>query len=217
MAKINRLDILRRLVAHCGYRSYLEIGVAGGSTFRALEVERKVGVDPDWRLWYLLRREVKKVTSDRFFARNRERFDLVFIDGLHVAAQTWRDLENALAVLNPGGTVLLHDCLPASREQQQVPRGDQVAWTGDVWRAFLKASQQPDLHTFLCDTDRGCGVVRREPRPAGVPVAPGGFDALAVQGVSWEEFDAHKHEWLRIVPPEGIFAVLDALDPGGRR
>lgn len=212
--RIVRLDILQRLIDRFGYRDYLEIGVAGGGTFKHIRVAHKTGVDPTWRLWYMLRRDVRKVTSDRFFEQNRQRngrrtFDLIFVDGLHIAEQAYRDVENALEVLNPGGSILCHDCLPTSRAQQEVPR-IQVSWTGNVWRSFLRMSQREDLHTLVFDTDRGCGLIRREPRPPGHAPAPAELRPMDAS-LEWETFDAHKHELLRIVPKDQVFDVIDSL------
>ena len=52
------------------------------------------------------------MTSDDFFRDNKEKFDLIFIDGLHETNQVDRDIENSLKFINKGGTILLHDCLP---------------------------------------------------------------------------------------------------------
>lgn len=206
---LRRLDILQRFVERFGYASYLEIGVAGGATFKHLPITDKVGVDPNWRLWYALDRRVKKTTSDRFFAKNRRRFDLIFIDGLHVAEQANRDITNALETLAPGGTIVVHDCMPMTKEQQVVPRV-QTSWTGDVWRAFLKASQDPGLDTLILDTNRGCGVIRRGPRPVAAPAPPMDVDPLSDE-LTWEEYEAHRHRWLRIYPPEEVLDVIDRL------
>jgi len=53
--------------------------------------------------------------------RNKLTFDLIFIDGLHNAAQVERAIGNSLKVLHKGGTILVHDCNPTSAEQQTVP------------------------------------------------------------------------------------------------
>ncbi len=210
---IKRLHILNKLVGRFDYRAYLEIGIAGGATFRHLAVDEKTGVDPRWRWWYLFDRRIKKTTSDRFFTRNRRSknplsFDLVFIDGLHVAEQAWRDICHSLEVLRPHGTIVVHDCMPMSKEQQMVPRV-QTSWTGNVWRAFLKASQDPGLDTFILDTNRGCGVIRRGSPPATAPRPPADIDPLNEADLSWEKYAEKRHEWLRIYPAEEVMAVLE--------
>jgi predicted O-methyltransferase YrrM len=48
-----------------------------------------------------------------YFAACRERFDLVFLDGDHGARTVYREIAAALAVLAPGGAILLHDLFPA--------------------------------------------------------------------------------------------------------
>ncbi|MCB1037870.1 MAG: class I SAM-dependent methyltransferase [Acidobacteria bacterium] len=208
--RIKRLDILNRLARHFGYQRYLEIGIAGGASFKKVEVPEKLGVDPAWRWWYLLRHDIRRQTSDRFFATNRKTFQLVFIDGLHVAAQAHRDIVNALACLEPGGSILVHDCLPTSREQQIVPRM-QASWTGDVWRAFLKASQEPELSTLIFEADRGCGLIRRGTGSPYLLKPPGDFDPLSEEELSWETYEEHRRSWLTFVPPEQTFDMIDRL------
>jgi hypothetical protein len=206
---LRRFDILERLITRFGYTSYLEIGVAGGATFRRLSVTDKTGVDPRWRRWSLFDRRIRKVTSDRFFAKNRRKFDLVLVDGLHIAEQTWRDIQSSLEALREGGSILVHDCLPTSRSMQEVPRTE-VGWTGDVWRAFLKASQTPGLSTMIFDTDRGCGLIRRDPtvEPSEELASLHTFDRVALP---WEAYDQRKHEWIRIVPREQVETALGGL------
>ena len=55
-----------------------------------------------------------KITSDAFFAQNKERFDCIFIDGLHTLEQSLKDFYNAWEVLNKGGAVVFHDTNPPS-------------------------------------------------------------------------------------------------------
>jgi len=102
--------------------------------------------------------------------------------------------------------------MPLTREQQMVPR-IQVSWTGNVWRAFLKASQDPGLATLILDTNRGCGVIRREARPPASPVPPTGIDPLDENDLSWEDYLANRDSWLRIYPPEEVYAAIDSLPP----
>jgi hypothetical protein len=78
-----RTDLLNHLIATRGYRDYLEIGVRDRrhnfDKVRAPGI--KHGVDPDPR------RPISHVmTSDAFFAQTSSVvYDLVFIDGLHIA------------------------------------------------------------------------------------------------------------------------------------
>lgn len=92
-----RYDLLNFLIAKNRYSSYLEIGIDKGHNFAQINAERKIGVDPASVGFaeYLM-------TSDAFFARNQEKFDLIFVDGLHLHEQVLRDVKNGLECLNPG-------------------------------------------------------------------------------------------------------------------
>lgn len=131
-------------------RSYLEIGLAEGHTFENVYLPIRVGVDPRPRFdtEHLPEgAEVFATTSDRFFATNERRFDLVFVDGLHTFEQTYRDLVNAFQVC-PSGGVLVDDVVPsdgvsamrdlersmAERERRGLPGSP---WHGDVYRMVL--------------------------------------------------------------------------------
>jgi len=96
---MNRQDLFRYLIQRNAYRSYLEIGCETARTFAQVQLRRKVGVDP--RHGGTLR-----MTSDEFFAQNREAFDLVFVDGLHLCEQVLRDVDNAVRCLTPGGCIV---------------------------------------------------------------------------------------------------------------
>lgn len=149
------LRMLRRLHALLKPAWYLEIGTHTG---RSLSLARcnYVAVDPDFRIEHPVvngtgrQMHLFQTTSDAFFAsgfpqRNGLRFDLAFLDGLHLFEFLLRDFMNTERIMAPGGTVVLHDCCPtnvtmASRER---PPG---LWTGDVWKALLiLLEHRPDL------------------------------------------------------------------------
>ena len=44
---MNRIQFLNKLIESHQYRTYLEIGVAGGDCFAAVKAAYKVGVEPD--------------------------------------------------------------------------------------------------------------------------------------------------------------------------
>ena len=92
LANMDHTDILNTLATRFNYFSYLEIGVNYGVNFKAIDCVWKIG-DPMGGI-------AIKLTSDQFFAINNQRFDLIFIDGLHHADQVFRDIEHALSVLN---------------------------------------------------------------------------------------------------------------------
>ena len=67
----------------------------------------KIGCDP------IVKFQVADSLS--FFRSCTETFDLIFLDGLHCAHQVYQEVPQALARLNRGGFIVLHDYFPALR------------------------------------------------------------------------------------------------------
>ncbi len=137
-----------------------------------------------------------RMTSDEFFAQNRETFDLVFVDGLHLREQVVRDVDNAVRCLNLGGCIVLHDCLPTTEEQQvREPVRPGASWTGDVWKAVVDLRQRADYDLAVLASDWGLGVL----------FARENSDALAPPvSVEWNDYTADRIRLLRIVDEAGI-------------
>lgn len=191
---MKRWDVLNKLIGQYGYSSYLEIGTRLKETFDKIGCDRKVSVDP-------AKNHIQydfNMTSDEFFRQNTQKFDLIFIDGLHLAEQVEKDVANALEVLNVGGAVVLHDTNPPTEfhqleslaASQQTPAG--VRWNGTVWKAVYKLrSTRSDLVFVTYDCDWGVTVVTRG---ASTPVAvPNTY-------YSYQIFEAHREEILNLVP-----------------
>lgn len=159
----SRTELLNHLVTARGYRRYLEIGVRNPrENFNHVRAAEKAGVDP------APQRPISHVmTSDEFFARHRSEpgaqpYDLIFIDGLHLADQVERDILNGLAALSADGTIVLHDCNPLTADAQTDDYDGKKHWNGTVWKAVVKLrATRPDLAMWVVDIDEGCGVVRR--------------------------------------------------------
>jgi predicted O-methyltransferase YrrM len=47
-----------------------------------------------------------------YLSSSREKFDLIFLDGDHSATGVYQEIPAAIALLNPGGLILLHDYFP---------------------------------------------------------------------------------------------------------
>jgi hypothetical protein len=166
--KPDRTDLINAVIARNGYRTYLEIGCRDDDCFRVVQVPHKVGVDP-------ASGGTLRMTSDEFFAANKDTFDIIFIDGLHTYEQVLKDIVNAAAVLNDGGTIVMHDCLPTSCLSQfafPVISLGVRPWNGDVWKAFIEVRTMPDLDAAACMIDHGVGVIkkRKNSRPLALKV-----------------------------------------------
>ena len=149
-----RWDLIQYLISKNKYSDYLEIGCDQDQLFSKIKIENKVGVDP------YSGGNVRK-TSDEFFKYNKNKFDIIFIDGLHIYNQVKKDILNSIDCLKEGGIVLVHDCMPDSLSKQAVPRYRMI-WNGDVWRAIVDLRQREDLEIFTCEIDQGIGIIKKE-------------------------------------------------------
>ena len=147
---------------------YLEIGVQAGKTFRSLNFEHMDGVDPKF-LFDVNKttgngRHLYEVTSDEFFSQNLgvEKYDLVFIDGLHTYDQTYRDFCNVCLRLHSRSIVIIDDVLPCDKYSAIRNQKDCIsarlsdpnfkgknyrAWHGDVFRLLVFLNL---FHSSLC-------------------------------------------------------------------
>ena len=149
--KPKRQFIVQEIINIKNYKSYLEIGTFRDELFDKIRCEKKVGVDP------VSGGTIRK-TSDQFFSDNKDKFDCIFIDGLHYYDQVKKDILNSLSILNDNGVILLHDCLPNNHYEQAVPRC-QMTWNGDVWKAIVECRTKDNIDTYTCYADFGIGVI----------------------------------------------------------
>jgi len=183
----NHTDIINALIKKNGYKSYLEIGVHRRfMNFDNIEIEYKVGVDP------IPEAEVLQMTSDDFFNTNKEKFDIIFIDGLHHSDQVHKDIANALHCLNDGGTIVVHDCSPTSEEMQIIPGDESKVWTGNGWKAWVwYRGMRDDLSMSVVDIDWGCGIIQR-----------GNQICLEEAHLTYQELEKNRKEWLNLISVE---------------
>ena len=129
---MTRFDIINTLIKVNKYKRYLEIGVQNKECFNEVKCKHKKSVDPDKKAGasYVL-------SSDEYFNQYSDKYDIIFIDGLHHSDQALRDIKNALKVLNKDGKIVVHDCLPTNEDMQKVPRVVKE-WTGNVWKAICR-------------------------------------------------------------------------------
>lgn len=189
-----RMDVINLLIDRRGYKSYLEIGFANGDCYDNIKCEFKTSTDPDTNT-----RSIFHLPSDEFFEQNKGTFSLIFIDGLHEAKQVYKDITNALNVLEPGGTIVCHDMNPQGFQEQFVPR--QIKrWNGDCWKAFLALRhERDDLEMFVLDMDEGTGIIVK-----------GKQEKLILDcEVSYDNFVKNRVEWLNLKPVEYLLEWLD--------
>jgi hypothetical protein len=146
-----RFEIIQNIIEFKKYKSYLEIGCDRNQSFSNINIDKRVGVDP-------VEGGTHKMTSDEFFLNNNDKFDIIFIDGLHQYEQVIKDVKNSLNCLTKNGIILLHDCLPRTLWNQVYPRINSD-WNGDVWKAIVECRTYENIDTYTCIADRGIGVI----------------------------------------------------------
>lgn len=183
-----RYEIINYLLSHLNRETiYLEIGVRNpDDNFNKIQSNKKYSVDPG--IEFKENPVDFKVTSDVFFERLRKgeylsnsiKFDVIFIDGLHLAEQVEKDIENALEFIKEDGFIVLHDCNPPSewhaREAHNYvisPAGQQ--WNGTTWKAFLKTRYRTDVYSCCIDTDWGIGIVSKKINLGNPPLVKNDF------------------------------------------
>lgn len=151
-----RTDIIQKFISKRNYKSYLEIGTYRNVNFDKIKIDTKVSVDPDPEA-----KATFQMTSDGFFAVNKDKFDIVFIDGLHEHNQVYKDIKNSLKSLNPNGVIILHDCMPKNEKMQLWDNKSHQfeEWTGDTWKSYYKALNEIGYKVYVLDTDYGCGII----------------------------------------------------------
>jgi hypothetical protein len=159
---MKRVELIQYLIDHYGFKSYLEIGTAGCTTFNAIKCERKVGVDPLNISACRGGNKLVALPSDAFFFCNIETFDVVFIDGLHLYEQVIKDIVNSWKFLNLNGFIICHDMKPLENTCGRKPKTPASAWNGDVYKAWIWFKDAgEDTPSFVLDDDWGLGIIHK--------------------------------------------------------
>jgi len=156
---MTRTELINNLIEKNNYKSYLEIGVNSpaqpGYNWVGVKIPVKHGVDPNVETTY-------QMTSDEFFDNKiTQKYDIIFIDGLHIFEQVYKDIINSLKALNENGVIVVHDCNPITEITQRRVRASD-AWHGDVWKSIVKLRiENQELEICTVDTDEGCGIIKK--------------------------------------------------------
>ncbi len=146
--------------------SYLEIGVANGTTLESVKASEKHAVDP---FPTFNTRDLPsgthfyKSTSDNFFSslEKSKKFDFIFLDGLHEFKQLARDFTNALQHINNPGWILIDDIVPSdsisaipsielSYKTRGVEANEGFPWHGDCYKILpIILNSFPNIQPYL--------------------------------------------------------------------
>jgi len=180
-----RWDLIEYLIKKYNYSNYLEIGCDRDQLFSKVKIQNKVGVDP------FSGGTVRK-TSDKFFLENNEKFDIIFIDGLHIYSQVKKDILNSVQCLKPNGIVLVHDCMPDSVGKQAVPRY-KMQWNGDVWKAIVDLRQKNNLEIYTCEIDQGIGIITNKKNSSVLKLD------IPINKIKFKDYYYNYKEYMRVI------------------
>lgn len=183
--KVSRLDLIKRAITKNNYQAYLEIGCDDDKIFNSINI-KKIGVDPFSGGNF-------RGTSDEFFLQNKNKFDCIFIDGLHIYEQVKKDILNSIGCLNANGIIILHDCLPQTISAQAVPRY-RYLWNGDVWKAVVEARTWNQVNTVTVLIDQGVSIIKKNKNTDVLKIEIQNFKKL-----KFEDFYNNHKKYMRIV------------------
>lgn len=146
--------------------SYLEIGVAYGTTLESVKASEKHGVDPfpTFNVGSLPSgTHFYNNTSDNFFSslEKSKKFDFIFLDGLHEFKQLARNFINAVQHITNPGWILIDDIVPSdsisaipslelSYQTRGVEANEGFPWHGDCYKLLpIILSSFPNVQAYL--------------------------------------------------------------------
>jgi len=169
---MHRSQIINKIIETKSFSKYLEIGVRRPEDcFNSIVCQMKDSVDPGYEnpdnpVNY-------PYTSDDFFSRLENglldkspdfKWDLVFVDGLHLSYQVEKDVMNSLNHLSEDGIVVLHDCDPFMYIDDYTRVIEDYwgqNWNGTVWKTIYKLKvTRADLNICTLNADEGVGLIK---------------------------------------------------------
>ena len=192
---IFRWDLIQYIINKYNCTSYLEIGCDKDQSFSRININKKIGVDPKSG-------GTIRDTSDNFFINNKDKFDIIFIDGLHHYDQVIKDIYNSLDILNDNGHILIHDCLPRTIAHQAIPRY-RGSWNGDVWKSIVELRTKSNLEVFTCEIDFGVGVIRKKINTNPLDIKINDFKKL-----KFKDYYHNNKEFMNVISYDQILKII---------
>lgn len=191
----NRITIIQNIIDRNKFNSYLEIGCYNDDCFAKINVTKKIGVDP------FMGGNVR-MSSDDFFNINKDKFDCIFIDGLHTYEQVKRDIDNSLKSINENGVIIVHDCLPESIFEQAVPRSKR-RFKGDSWKAIVEMRTRKNIDTYTCVVDEGLGVILKRKNYNLLNISVKDFKKL-----SFKDYYYNNKTYMNLISVKDLFKLI---------
>jgi hypothetical protein len=161
-------------------------------------------------------------------------YDIILVDPWHQYSTSIRDLKAAFDLIEEGGILVVHDCLPDD-EKLVTPEFIPGEWCGVTYKAYLDfVAGRHDLEYYTVETDYGCGIVRKLGQPwwrGLVPELCRSRVKLSKCPLLWDQWHENgddfprayrflkenKKDLLNLISVDEFFASLDSSRPGGRK
>lgn len=201
---IKRTDIINLLFSKYGFETYLEIGVRNPATnFNKINASLKHSVDSSSRGKYTY-----NTTSDDFFKNHvgNQKYDVIFIDALHLEEQAYKDVQNAIKRLNKDGFIIMHDCNPMkeydTRSYEEYLKTGGV-WNGTVFKAYIRLKcELKNWSCFVVNEDYGCGILTQR------KLLENKLFKNDINNFSWENFNKNRKILLQLITFEEYCKLL---------
>ena len=215
-SKYKRTDVINRILsARTKTTNYLEIGVRNPEdNFNLIKSSYKYSVDPGFEAE--INKADFKFTSDEFFEKllggkilsPKIMFDVIFIDGLHLADQVEKDINNSLKFIKEDGFIILHDVNPPTewhaRENYRFfnspARG---AWNGTTWKSFLNKRFDKKLKSCCIDADWGIGIISKNHNIGNSIERTNYF-------FEYYDFDKNRKKYLNLISFDEFFGLIES-------
>ena len=192
---IYRWHLIQFIIDKYYCEHYLEIGCDDDHCFSKINIKNKIGVDPYSGGNF-------RGTSNEFFKKNTQLFDIIFIDGLHHYDQCLIDVENSIRFIKPNGFILLHDCLPRSIAHQAIPRY-RGSWNGDIWKVVVNLRTRENINTLTCKIDMGVAVINIKQNKKKLNIKTIDFKDL-----KFRDYYYNYKEYMNIIDYEELLKIL---------
>lgn len=168
--QLSKTEIIARIARTYNYKHYLELCTTSTGNFYKPIAESGFNCcqrimyrcPPDFsdgmRIDYRCNDDnidsaLSSLKNDKLF------FDICLVDSWHTYDNSFRDLHAAFDLIADGGALIVHDCLPPSREVA-TPEFKCGEWCGVSYKAYLDfVLAQRNISNFTVDADYGCGVI----------------------------------------------------------
>jgi hypothetical protein len=221
-------QIINALIAENKYRKYLEICTTT-TGWRFSRIDKK---PLRWRHRLMYRCPERYRDGQEITFRSTDEqidhlldptllYDLIFIDPHHTLECSARDLKLALELIRQGGTIVVHDCCPRSRDVCSASFRP-GSWFGLTYCAYIDfVLSHPEVAFYTVDSDCGCGVIKKAfSRNGGEPETAANARNSKARGFTsaWIEerrrnhemfdfFEQNHRELLNLISVEDFLAV----------